>query len=44
MGHQEISSLMLAGSGYVSSELCEYCIHKKDTQDFKAVEDFIKNV
>jgi len=43
MGHQEISSLMLMGSGHVSSQLCEYLVNK-NTQDFKAVEEFIKNI
>lgn len=44
MGHQEISSLMLMGSGHVSSQLCEYLVNKKDLYDFKAVEEFIKNI
>ena len=44
MGHQELSSLMFMGSGHVSSELCEYLIHKNQQHDFKAVEDFIKNI
>ena len=43
MGHQELSALMLMGSGHVSSELCEYLVFK-NTQDFKAVEQFIKNI
>jgi len=44
MGHQELSALMFMGSGHVSSELCEYLIHRRDLHDFKAVEEFIKNI
>lgn len=42
MCHQEVSSWFIAGSGYISSELCEYDIHKKsDSEDYKRIEQFI---
>jgi len=42
MGCQEISSLLLVGSGHLSSELCYYNICKKTKpSDYSVVEKFI---
>ena len=42
MGCQEISSLLLVGSGHLSSELCYYNICKKiNPGDYSVVEKFI---
>ena len=42
MGCQEISSLLLVGSGHISSELCYYNIcKKKEPSDYHIIEKFI---
>ena len=42
MGCQEISSLLLVGSGHLSSEMCYYNIcKKKEPSDYSVIEKFI---
>ena len=42
MGCQEISSLLLVGSGHLSSEMCYYNIcKKKEPSDYHTIEKFI---
>ena len=42
MGCQEISSMLLVGSGHLSSELCYYDIcKKKEPSDYSIVEKFL---
>lgn len=42
MGCQEISSLLLVGSGHLSSEMCYYNIcKKKEPNDYSVIEKFI---
>ena len=42
MGCQEMSSLILLGSGHLSSELCYYNIcKKKEPNDYSVIEKFI---
>lgn len=42
MGHQELSGLLLVGSGFISSQLCEYDIFKKENcKDYEIIEKII---
>ena len=45
MGCQEMSSLLVAGSGHISSELCYYNICKKNNHsDYSVIEKFINEM